>query len=103
MSNRKERHIYYHGVKEHQARARVNAQANAGLVTMLVLAALCFIVWEVLVLLWQAMVWCWHLFMTAVYYVFVVPWHFICLHWIWAIVIGGLLVFSVIVGEMDSD
>jgi hypothetical protein len=25
------------------------------------------------------------------------------LHWIWAIVIGGLLVFSVIVGEMDSD
>jgi hypothetical protein len=25
------------------------------------------------------------------------------LHWIWAIVVGGLLVFSVIVGEMDND
>jgi len=34
--------------------------------------------------------------------VFVVPWQFVCLHWVWCLVIGGSLILCIIIGEMED-
>lgn len=98
MSNRKEYHVYYHGKKESQS----TGNGGDGLGVAIAFGLLLFMVLMVASLVWQAMVWCWHVIMLAVHYVFVVPWQFVCLHWVWCLVIGGSLILCIIIGEMED-